>query len=130
MEDTYANRARTVRLSIPDWVLTGLRLMLAALVAKPALSKFLTYGSSVAFFDAIGMPAPTLMVIVAGLIEVGAVVLLLVGVGERLAAVSLILVMLVAVQYVGPDWKNLSVLVGSLVLVVLETKLRSPIVAR
>ncbi|AHZ21533.1 DoxX family protein [Haloferax mediterranei ATCC 33500] len=120
MEDTYGARVGSVRQSTLDWALTGLRLVLAALVAKPALSKFITHGTSVAFFDAIGMPAPTLMVIVAGFIEVGAVVLLLAGVGERLAAFSLIPVMLVAVLYVGPDWKNLSVLVGSLVLLLLE----------
>jgi uncharacterized membrane protein YphA (DoxX/SURF4 family) len=95
--------------------------MVAALVAKPALSKFLTYGNSVAFFDAIGMPAPTLMVVVVGVIEVGAVVLLLIGVGERLAALSLIPVMLVAMLYVGPDWKNLSVLLGSLAILGLGT---------
>ena len=67
------------------------------------------------------MPAPAVMVIVAGLIEVGAVALLLAGTRERLAAVSLIPVMLVAILYVGPDWKNLSVLLGAMGLLVLET---------
>ncbi|QIO23031.1 DoxX family protein [Haloarcula sp. JP-L23] len=121
MENASADRVRSIRQSIPDWVMVGLRLVIAALVAKPALSKFLTYGDSVAFFDAIGMPAPTFMVVVAGVIEVGAVVLLLVGVGERLAALSLISVMLVAMLYVGPDWKNLTVLVGALAITVLGT---------
>lgn len=117
MEDAYGGRVQ----STPDWVMVGLRLMVAALVAKPALSKFLTYGNSVAFFDAIGMPAPTLMVVVAGVVEVGAVVLLLLGVGERLAAMSLVPVMLIAILYVGPDWKNLSVLVGALAITVIGT---------
>lgn len=121
MEDAYADRVQSIRQSTPDWVLIGLRLVLAVLVTKPALSKFVTFGNSVAFFDAIGMPAPTLMVIVAGLVEVGAVVLLLIGVGERLAALSLIPVMLVAILYVGPDWKNLSVLVGSLAILIFKT---------
>ncbi|WP_256562691.1 DoxX family protein [Halomarina pelagica] len=97
----------------------GLRLVVAALIAKPALGKFLTYGGSVAFFDAIGMPAPAAMVIVAGVVEVGAVALLLVGTGERLAALSLIPVMIVAILYVGPDWKNVGVLFGSLAVLVL-----------
>lgn len=47
--------------------------------------------------------------------------LLLVGVGERLAAISLIPVMVVAILYAGLDWKNVSVLVGAMGLLVLET---------
>lgn len=121
MENAYVDRIESIRQSVPEWVHIGLRLVLVALVAKPALSKVVTYGGSVSFFDAIGMPAPAVMVIVAGLIEVGAVVFLLVGVGERLAAVSLIPVMLVAILYVGPDWKNLSVLFGAMGLLVLVT---------
>ncbi|WP_254524731.1 DoxX family protein [Natrinema caseinilyticum] len=120
MDDTYTDRVQTIRRSIPGWVLVCLRLLLAALVARPALSKFLTYGSSVAFFDAYGIPAPTVMVVVAGIVEVGAVVLLLVGVKERLAAVSLVPVMLVAIVYVGPDWKNLGVLIGALAVLIVE----------
>lgn len=116
MENAYVDRIQSMRQSVPEQVHTGLRLVLVALVARPALSKVITYGDSVAFFDAIGMPAPTLMVVIAGFIEVGAVVLLLVGVGERLAAASLIPVMLVAMLYVGPDWKNLGVLFGALAI--------------
>lgn len=121
MERAYVDRIELIRQSIPEWVHIGLRLVLVALVAKPALSKVVTFGSSVSFFSAIGIPAPALMVIVAGFIEVGAVVLLLVGVGERLAAASLVPVMLVAILYVGPDWKNLSVLLGAMGLLVLVT---------
>lgn len=121
MENTYGDRVQSMRGPTPEWGIVGLRLVVAALVAKPALSKFLTYGNSVTFFDAIGMPAPALMVVVAGIIEVGAVVLLFIGVGERLAALSLVPVMLVAMLYVGPDWKNLSVLVGALAIFALGT---------
>ncbi|WP_435158919.1 DoxX family protein [Haladaptatus sp. DFWS20] len=105
----------------PAWVLTGLRLILVALVAKPALSKFITYSNSVAFFDAYGIPMPAVMVIVAGLLEVTAVVMLLFGIGGQIAALLLISVMLVAILYIGPDWKNLIVLAGSIVILVLGT---------
>ena len=125
MEDTYLDRLQSIQQFVPEWVHFGLRLVLVALVAKPALSKVMTYDSSIAFFDAIGMPAPTVMVLLAGFLEIGAVVLLLIGVGKRLAAVSLILVMLVAILYVGPDWKNLSVLVGAVGILVLETNFDS-----
>ncbi|RBI60287.1 DoxX family protein [halophilic archaeon] len=121
MKRASIDRIESIRQSVPEWVHFGLRLVLVALVAKPALSKVVTYGGSVSFFDTIGMPAPAAMVIVAGLIEVGAVALLLIGISERLAAVSLIPVMLVAILYVGPDWKNLSVLLGAMGILVLET---------
>lgn len=121
MEATYADRVRSIRESTPEWALLGLRLAVAALVVNPALSKFLTFGNSVAFFDAIGMPAPAVMVLVAGVIEVTAVVLLLVGVGERLAALAIVPVMLVAMLHVGPDWKNLGVLLGALAILALGT---------
>ena len=121
MGDAYVDSIPSVPRSVVEWVHLGLRLALVVLVAEPALSKVVTYGKSVAFFDAIGIPAPSLMVVVAGLVEVGAIALLLVGIGERLAAVSLIPVMLVAILYVGPDWKNLSVLVGAMGILVWET---------
>ncbi|RBI59727.1 DoxX family protein [halophilic archaeon] len=121
MGDASVDRIQSMQQSVPGWIHVGLRLFLVALVGKPALSKVVTYGNSVAFFDAIGMPASALLVIIAGLVEVGAVVLLLVGIGERLAAVSLIPVMLVAILYVGPDWKNLIVLIGAVSLLVLKT---------
>lgn len=120
MSETGTESVRSIGQSTPDWLFTGVRLVLAALVAKPAVSKFLTYGNSVAFFDAIGMPFPELMVVLAGIIEVVAVVLLLVGLRVRLAALSLVPVMLVAILHVGPDWKNLSVLFGAVVLIVLS----------
>lgn len=121
MGSAHVDRTASVRQSVPERVHTGLRILLVALVAKPALSKVVTYGGSVSFFDAIGMPAPAVTVVLAGFVEVGAVALLLVGVGERLAAVSLIPVMLVAMLYVGPDWRNLGVLLGATGLLVLET---------
>ncbi|ADB63355.1 DoxX family protein (plasmid) [Haloterrigena turkmenica DSM 5511] len=121
MADTSVDRIQSLQQSIPEWIHSGLRLVLVALVAKPALSKFVTHENSVSFFDAVGIPFPQLMVIIAGIIEVGVVFLLLAGVGERLAAVSLIPVMLVAILYVGPDWKNLSVLFGALTLLALKT---------
>lgn len=125
VNDAVVRRLDAARQSVPALTHTGLRLVLVVLVAGPALSKFVTHSRSVAFFDAIGMPFPAAMVVVAGAIEVGAVVLLLVGVRERLAAAALVPVMLVAILHVGPDWKNLSVLLGALALVAIETEYAS-----
>lgn len=102
----------------------GLRLLVAFLVAEPALSKVLTYGNSVSFFATLGIPYPAVAVLIAGGIEVVAVVSLVTGVGERFAAVALVPVMLVAIAYAGLDWKNLSVLVGALAILALRVRER------
>ena len=121
MVERRVDRIWSLHQLTPAWVLTTLRLVLAALVAKPALSKFVTYSDSVSFFDAYGIPMPEVMVIVAAVLEIIAVAMLLFGIGGRIAAVMLLPVMLVAILYVGPDWKNLIVLVGSIVILVLGT---------
>ncbi|WP_049972747.1 DoxX family protein [Haladaptatus cibarius] len=121
MGEVRVNPLQSLHQLTPNWLLTGLRLVLVALIAKPALSKFVTYSDSVAFFDAYGIPFPAVMVIVTGLLEVAAVVMLLFGIGGRLAALFLIPVMIVAILYVRPDWKNIVVLVGSSVILVLGT---------
>ena len=102
------------------WLQLLLRFGLAWLVAGPAASKFLTHGRSVEFFASLGIPAPAAMVLLAGAVEVAAVLSLVVGVGDDLAALALVPVMLVAVAYAGPGWKNLAVLGGCLALLALR----------
>lgn len=114
------------RVTPVDVAHVGLRLVVAFLVAKPALSKFLTYGNSVSFFDSLGIPYPAVMVLLAGVVEVAAVVLLVAGVGERLAALALVPVMLVAIVYSGLDWKNLAVLLGALAILALSVRASRP----
>jgi putative oxidoreductase len=121
MGEVRVNTLQSLHQLTPNWLLTGLRLVLVALIAKPALSKFVTYSDSIAFFEAYGIPFPAVMVIVAGIIELAAVVMLLFGIGGRLAALFLIPVMIVAILYVGPNWKNIVVLVGSSAILVLGT---------
>jgi uncharacterized membrane protein YphA (DoxX/SURF4 family) len=91
------------------WLQFALRFAVAWLVVGPAVSKFFTHGRSVAFFASLGIPYPTATVLLAGAVEVAAVALLVVGVGDDLAALALVPVMLVAVVFSGPDWKNLAV---------------------
>lgn len=114
------------RAALLDAVHLGLRLTVAFLVAKPALSKVLTYGNSVTFFASLGIPYPGAMVLAAGVVEVVAVVLLVAGEGERLAALALLPVMLAAIAYSGLDWKNLSVLLGALAILALSVRSSRP----
>lgn len=71
MADVDFDRVQSLHQAVTPWIHIGLRLGLVALVAKPALSKVLTYGRSVSFFDALGIPAPAILVILAGGIQVG-----------------------------------------------------------
>lgn len=120
MVRTFDLPRASAKRSAAGWTRLALRLVVAALVAGPAVSKFLTHGRSVEFFAGLGFPAPAAMVLLAGVVEVAAVALLVLGVGDDLAALSLVPVMLVAIVAVGPDWKNLAVLGGSLAIVALH----------
>ncbi|SER18143.1 DoxX family protein [Natrinema salaciae] len=126
MDTARLETVRSIGQRTPEWIPLLVRLVLVALVAKPAASKFVTYDSSVAFFDAYGVPAPAATVIVAGLVEVAAVLSLLSGIGVRIAALALLPVMIVAILYVGPDWKNLAVVLGSVTILLVATGPNSP----
>lgn len=97
---------------VPTWMPLLLRVAAVGLVARPASSKFLSYGGSVEFFTRLGIPTPETMVLVSGVVEVVAVALLLFGVGNRIAALSLIPVMGVAIAYAGLSVTNVAVLVA------------------
>lgn len=126
MVQTFDLSRPSAKRSIAEWTRLALRVAVAALVAGPAVSKFLTHGRSVEFFAGLGLPAPAVMVLLAGVVEVAAVALLVLGVGDDLAALSLVPVMVVAVAAVGPDWKNLAVLGGALAILALHReRLRS-----
>jgi uncharacterized membrane protein YphA (DoxX/SURF4 family) len=98
-----------------------LRVGIAGLLLVPGASKFLTYGTSVRFFESLGLPAPGVLVPIVGSLELVAAGLMLFDRVPRLGALVAIPIMLVAVATAGPSWQNLGVLVGSLVLIGLDT---------
>ena len=98
-----------------------LRVGIAGLLVVPGASKFLTYGTSVRFFESLGLPAPGVLVPIVGSLELVAAGLMLFDRGPRLGALVAIPIMLVAVATAGPSWQNLGVLVGSFVLIGLDT---------
>jgi uncharacterized membrane protein YphA (DoxX/SURF4 family) len=102
-----ANRAA------PDWTYDALRIGIAAVVVVPGASKFLTYGQSVAFFRALSIPEPAVLVIVVGIIEVGAAGLLFVDRWTPVAALALLPVVIVAALTAGPTWQNVGVFLGA-----------------
>lgn len=98
-----------------------LRIGMAGLLLVPGASKFLTYGTSVRFFESLGLPAPAVLVPVVGGIELVTAGLLLLDRFPRFAALLTVPIMLVAATTAGPTWQNLSVLAGAVVLISLDT---------
>lgn len=97
-----------------------LRIGIAALLLVPGASKFITYGTSVRFFESLGLPAPAVLVPVVGGIELVAAGLLLLDRVSWLAALLTIPIMVVAAITAGPTWQNLGVLAGAVVLIGLD----------
>lgn len=54
----------------------ALRIGTAALLFGPGIRKFLTYEQSVGFFMTLDFPAPELLVVIVGSVEIGAALLL------------------------------------------------------
>lgn len=67
---------------------------------SPALYKVKDFGATAAYFDSLGIPMPTLNAYLAGLTEMGGVILLTLGLGTRIIAIPMIIVMLVAIKTV------------------------------
>lgn len=98
-----------------------LRIGIAAVLLGPGVSKFLTYGRSVQFFETLGMPAPAVLVLVVGVVEIGVAVFLVLDRAPRAAAVAVVPVMIVAAVTAGPTWQNLGVLIAAVVLIGIDT---------
>jgi|AntDeeMetagen134_2_1112570.scaffolds.fasta_scaffold01062_6 uncharacterized membrane protein YphA (DoxX/SURF4 family) len=99
-----------------------LRLGIAALLLGPGVSKFLTYGRSVQFFETLELPVPAVLVLVVGTIEIGVAVFLFLDRAPRSAAATAVPVMIVAGVTAGPTWQNLGVLISAFVLIAIDTE--------
>lgn len=78
----------------------SLRLTLAAILLYYGVPKFTTYANFVGLFTKWGIPAPSVSVVVNGLVEVGGGVLLLLGLFTRLAAILLAVNFVIAILVV------------------------------
>lgn len=106
---------------VKGWLPVVARVLVVASVAKPAADKFFDYPGQVAFFSSLGIPQPEIMVIVSGVTEVVAMVLLVLGAAGRLAALMLLGIMVVVLSTAGLTLASAIVLIGSLVIFVLGT---------
>lgn len=77
-----------------------LRLALGPIFIAHGIPKLMNPAGAAGFFGSIGLPAPAVMAIVVGLVEVIGGLLVLIGYGTRLAAALLAVVMLVAITLV------------------------------
>lgn len=74
-----------------------LRFALGAIFIVHGVQKFMGTAGFAEFFGAVGIPAPTAMVLIVGAIEAVGGALVLLGIGTRVAAALLALVMLGAI---------------------------------
>lgn len=104
------------------WLPLMFRALVVWQLAWPALSKFAIYGSRVEHFrHDYGIPFPETMVPVVGAFELTMVVAALLGIGGRLAAVPMLVIMPVAMATGGVNGGNVMVLVGSVGILLLGT---------
>lgn len=106
---------------VHEWLPVGLRALAVVLVAPPAVSKFLAYEMHVAQFEMWGVPMPAVSVLVAGVIELLAVVSFVLGAGGRFGALGLTSVMVVAMLTAGINPLNTLVLCSAIGIVILGT---------
>ena len=104
-----------------EWLPVGLRALCVIGVTPPALAKFLEYSSQVAQFETWGVPVPAVSVLVAGTVELFAVLALALGAAGRLGALALSVVMVVAIFTAGPNPLNVSILLAALGILALGT---------
>lgn len=95
--------------------------MIVGLLVGPGIGKLLTYERSVRFFASLGLPAPDVLVVVVGVVELLAAGFLLVNRVPRIAALLAVPMMVVAAVTAGPSWQNIGALVAALGLIGLET---------
>lgn len=113
-------QSRTLR-SPKTWVPILARLIAVVIVSVPATAKFLQYPEMVARFDAWGLPWPEVTVVLAGTVQVIAIVSLVSGVAGRVGAGALAVVMVVAVTTAGADPMNLAVLFAATIILLVGT---------
>ena len=106
---------------VTKWLPVLARIVVVAAVAGPMSEKFLNYPGQVAFFTRLGIPQPGIMVIVSGLVELAAMIMLALGVAGRLAALMLLGNMGVAILTAGVNALSAIVIAGSALIALLGT---------
>ncbi|NHN48474.1 DoxX family protein [Halostella sp. JP-L12] len=107
--------------TVRRWLPLLFRAVVLAVVGPAALEKAIDYGGQVAFFESLGVPAPTAMVAVVGATEAVTTALVAVGTLGRVAGLVLAVVMVSAAAFGGPNAANLAALVAALGVAALGT---------
>ena len=97
-----------------DWLPVVLRAVVVLFLVPGGALKFVDYAGQASFFASLGIPAAELTVIVVGLLELGAAVMIATGTAGRVGAVVVIPIMVTAIALAGPELSNVAVLVGCL----------------
>lgn len=109
---------RAATAAVPDdvsqWLPVVLRGVLAAALLPAALEKFVDYGPQAIMFAELGVPAADVTVLLVGVVELATALALAFGIASRVAALTVVPVMLVAIALVGVVPSNAVVLLASL----------------
>lgn len=106
---------------VGGWPPVVLRAIVALILTPAAVWKFTLYADRVARFTEYGIPAPELMVIVVGVVEVLAVLMIFFGAAGRLGALVMVPVMVTAMVTTAPNIHNGIVLAGCIAIVLFGT---------
>lgn len=104
-----------------DWLPVLLRAVVSLFLIPGSSMKFIEYAGQAAFFAELGMPAPGATVLLVGVVELGAAVLIVTGTAGRVGALAVVPIMVTAILLTGPAVSNVAVLVGSIGIAILGT---------
>lgn len=97
------------------------RITVVGITTYPALRRFVQYPERVAQFEVWGLPWPESAALVAGSVQILALATIALGLGGRVGASAMSVVMVVAMSTAGPNPLNGAVFVSSLVIVLRGT---------
>ncbi len=107
--------------TLKSWLPVMLRAAAVLATLGPALMKIIDYPGQVEFFRSLGIPAPEIMVVLSGAVEMIAIILLVLGAAGRAAALMLLSVVTVAIITAGPNVASILVALSTIGILILGT---------
>lgn len=98
-----------------------MRALVVLILTGPAIGKFLLYADRVGRFIEYGIPAPEIMVVVVGVVQLFTIATAVTGVAGRVGAFVTIPVMLTAMVVASPNVANALVLISCIGIVLIGT---------
>lgn len=111
----------TYRPLITHWLPVVLRAIAVFILLPRAIPKFTDTARMVGLFQQLNIPAPEIMVIFVGIVEIVAVIAFTLGAAGRWVAIAVVIEMVVAMLTQGPNINNITVFLCSVGIALLGT---------